>query len=182
MENKIVKKEFSYSDDFTNGVIVCAIKNLEKSSNEFDTSYNRFCNDLEWLINSINSVRNELPPSEVKNLIRYIDCILGTQYNEFLNNYMPFGWQQCMNNLGTVCVALKSQLKDKYNEDEEVYNPNIYKPNYLDFVNFIYNNLSTKPTKEEKKIIEDKFKEFSDYLDDKRFDVLEDNPFSEIKY
>ena len=182
MENKVVKREFSYSDDFTNEVIVCAIKNLEKSSDEFNTSYNSFCNNLEWLINSINSVRNKLLPSEIKNLIRYIDCILGTQYNEFLNNYMPFGWQQYMNNLSTICVALKGQLKDEYNEEDEVSNPNNYKPTYLDFVNFIYNNLSTKPTQEEKKIIEDKFKEFSDYLDDKRFDVLEDNPFSEIKY
>ena len=95
---------------------------------------------------------------------------------------MPFGWQQYMNNLSTIRVALKSQLKDEYNEDDEVSNPNNYKPTYLDFVNFIYNNLSTKPTQEEKKIIEDKFKEFSDYLDYKRFDVLEDNPFSEIKY
>lgn len=35
MENKVVKREFSYSDDFTNKVIVCAIKNLEKSSDIF---------------------------------------------------------------------------------------------------------------------------------------------------
>ena len=177
MEKVKIQKGFKYSDDFSNGTMVCAIDLLQKSSDSFIDSYKEFCNSLKWFIRCINYNRNSLLPSEIESLIILIENVLGSQYVDFMNTDLTFGWEEHLVALDTICFTLKNQLKDMCCGDDKISNPDINKTKYIDFANFIYRNLSTKPTYEEKKIIENKFKEFSDCFENIRGNILDDASF-----
>lgn len=163
------------SDGFTNEELVRVIDNLQKSNEDFQKSYNKMCDDLKNLINTINCESHNLIPSEIKRLNLYVDNYLGSIYSDFINFALPFGLDEIYLNLRQVNELLQNKLRTNSNDDKD-------KKDYLDLANYIYDNLSNKVSFEEKSIIEKKLKELYDAVDSEVDSYLEENPFNKIEY
>ena len=176
-ENK-KKKENWISAGFTNEDLVSVIDSLQKSNEEFGKVYDTMCYDLKNLIYIINRESHNLIPSEIKRLNFYIDGYLGSIYNEFRNFDL-----NCLDelylNLTQVNELLQNKLRTNSND---VVNNDKDKTAYLDLANYIYDNLSSKVSFEEKKVIENKLKELYDAIDSEVDSYLEENPFNKIEY
>lgn len=170
-----MEKENLISDGFTNKKLTSVIDSLQKSNEEFRKAYDKMCYDLKNLIYIINHESHNLIPSEIKRLNLYIDNYLESIYSDFRS----FGFDEIYLNLRQVNKLLQNKLRTNSND---VVNNEKDKKDYLDLANYIYDNLSSKVSLEEKKVIENKLKELYDAIEFYVFDFLEENPFNSIEY